>query len=63
LSTGVSPRRWIRCANPGLSELLTSALGGNKGWIKDLSLLENITVFVEKNKEEKCWDRQFFTDW
>ena len=63
LSTGVSPRRWIRCANPGLSELLTSALGGNKGWIKDLSLLENITTFVEKNKGDKCWDRQFFTDW
>ena len=29
LTTGVSVRRWINCANPDLADLFTKALGGD----------------------------------
>ena len=38
----VSPLRWIHCANPELSALLTECLGGDDSWLKDLSLLKSI---------------------
>jgi len=63
LNTGVSPRRWIHCANPGLSKLLTGALGGANEWLKDLSLLENITILAPHDREQPCWDRDLFTEW
>jgi len=56
LNTGVSPRRWIHCSNPGLSELLTSALGGANQWMKDMTMLESITMMVDKHSIDPCWD-------
>lgn len=63
LSTGVSPRRWIHCANEGLSKLLTNALGGEDQWLKDLGLLDSITMFAPLSKDNPCWDRDLFNEW
>jgi len=40
-TNGVTPRRWLRVANPDLSALLTERLGSD-AWVRDLSLLKDI---------------------
>src|SRR5262249_4215978 len=40
-TNGVTPRRWLRKANPGLSALITDGLGG-AAWVTDLSRLEGL---------------------
>jgi starch phosphorylase len=39
-TNGVTPRRWLRLANPALAEAITAAIGD--GWITDLSQLERL---------------------
>ena len=39
-TNGVTPRRWIRLSNPGLSRVLTGAVGA--GWEKDLDRLAGL---------------------
>ena len=39
MTNGVTPRRWIHCCNPELSELISEALGGNDEWITSLDNL------------------------
>ena len=46
-TNGVTPRRWLRTANPELSALLTERLG-SEAWVKDLNLLREI----EKDKSD-----------
>ena len=41
VTNGVSPRRFVRLANPTLAELITDGLGGD-GWIKDLHQLTGL---------------------
>lgn len=43
-TNGVTPRRWIRLANPELSEYLTELTGSEK-WLKDLSELDQLRKF------------------
>jgi starch phosphorylase len=38
-TNGVTPRRWIHCCNPKLSELLSDAMGGMDEWITSLENL------------------------
>ncbi|MBN2293255.1 MAG: glycogen/starch/alpha-glucan phosphorylase [Pirellulales bacterium] len=52
-TNGVTPRRFMRLANPRLSELITSAIGD--GWLTDLDRLENLEEHVE--------DRSFCEQW
>ena len=40
-TNGVTPRRWLLMANPGLSQLITEAIGA--GWVTDLSRLRALT--------------------
>ncbi len=40
MTNGVTPRRWLNQANPGLSRLITSHLG--RGWLKDLDQLQQL---------------------
>ncbi len=52
-TNGVTPRRWMVLANPGLTELLNSRIGD--GWIRDLSELKGIEKFVD--------DKEFCSQW
>ena len=45
-TNGITPRRWIRLANPELSKLITELLG-NEDWVRDLSLLKNLEKYVD----------------
>ncbi|WP_296667856.1 glycogen/starch/alpha-glucan phosphorylase [Demequina sp.] len=45
VTNGVTPRRFIRLANPGLSGLITEAIGD--GWITDLERLKEIEPLAD----------------
>jgi starch phosphorylase len=44
-TNGVTPRRWLAQANPGLASLITSAIGD--GWITDLERLRGVAPLVD----------------
>ncbi|MGA7633792.1 MAG: glycogen/starch/alpha-glucan phosphorylase, partial [Terriglobales bacterium] len=46
-TNGVTPRRWLQLCNPGLSGLITDAIGD--AWIRDLSELSKLKAFTEDN--------------
>jgi starch phosphorylase len=52
-TNGVSPRRFMRIANPRLSALITSTIG--EGWLTDLSQLEKLEAFVEDPDFRRQW--------
>ncbi|PLX97676.1 MAG: glycogen phosphorylase [Desulfuromonas sp.] len=52
-TNGVTPRRWLAAANPGLRVLLNETI--NDGWLTDLSLLQQL--------EEKADDEDFLVRW
>ena len=45
VTNGVTPRRFIRLSNPGLSELITDAIG--VGWLTDLDRLQELEPYAE----------------
>lgn len=45
VTNGVTPRRFMRLANPQLSELITAALG--TGWLTDLERLRELESYAE----------------
>lgn len=44
-TNGITQRRWLLAANPGLSSLITEAIGD--GWIKDFSQISKLKPFAE----------------
>ncbi|WP_226780830.1 glycogen/starch/alpha-glucan phosphorylase [Oceaniglobus trochenteri] len=44
-TNGVTPRRWVLSANPGLSGLITGAIG--EGWVDDLEQLKNLEPLAD----------------
>ncbi|EKG14028.1 Glycosyl transferase family 35 [Macrophomina phaseolina MS6] len=46
VTNGITPRRWLHQANPRLSELIASKLGGYD-YLKDLTLLHKLEAFVD----------------
>jgi starch phosphorylase len=44
-TNGVTPRRWLRLANPALAQTITDAIGN--GWINDLTQLSKLKRFAE----------------
>ena len=38
-TNGVTPRRWLHCCNPGLSELISETIGSVDEWITSLESL------------------------
>ncbi len=45
VTNGVTPRRFVRLSNPGLSGLITEAIG--EGWITDLERLRELEPFAD----------------
>ena len=45
MTNGITPRRWLHQANPGLSALISSKIG--KGWVKDLSALKQLEKYAD----------------
>ena len=45
VTNGVTPRRFVRLANPGLSGLITEAIGD--GWVADLAQLSELEPFAD----------------
>ncbi|HWR98431.1 MAG TPA: glycogen/starch/alpha-glucan phosphorylase [Candidatus Methanoperedens sp.] len=66
VTNGVTPRRWLHEANPGLSALLTSRLGA--GWITDLEKLSGLEghaddpLFREEFQAVKCANKKRLAD-
>ncbi|WP_337873020.1 glycogen/starch/alpha-glucan phosphorylase [Ignavibacterium sp.] len=67
VTNGITPRRWIRAANPELSKLITSKIG--EEWVKDLSQLRELEKFVDdaafrrKWREVKMYNRRLLIDY
>lgn len=45
VTNGITPRRFLRIANPGLSDLITAAIG--TGWLTDLERLRELESYAE----------------
>ncbi|KAL9056396.1 MAG: hypothetical protein Q9162_002987 [Coniocarpon cinnabarinum] len=54
VTNGVTPRRWLNQANPRLSELIASKLGGY-GYLTDFTRLSELEKFLD--------DKSFRTEW
>lgn len=67
VTNGVTPRRFMKLANPGLSDLITEGLGTDK-WLEDLELLKNLEPlaqddeFVKKFAQVKYDNKIKFAD-
>jgi len=53
MTNGVTPRRWLNQANPGLAKLITERIG--KGWLTDLDQLKKLREFAD----EAAFQQQF----
>jgi starch phosphorylase len=42
MTNGVTPRRWLYCCNPGLSNLISDTIGNEDDWITDMRMIEEI---------------------
>ena len=66
-TNGVTPRRWLQLCNPGLSGLITDAIGDS--WIRDLSELSKVKAFTEDKafrddfRQAKRNAKRQFCDW
>ena len=48
ITNGITPRRWLRLCNPGLSALITDLLG-SEDWVTDLPQLAKLSPFAADN--------------
>lgn len=52
VTNGITPRRWLHQANPKLSDLIASKLGGYD-FLKDLNLLKGLERWVDDKEFRK----------
>lgn len=52
-TNGITPRRFMRLANPRLSELITAKIGD--GWLNDLNRLQELEAFVDDDEFRSAW--------
>ncbi len=66
-TNGVTPRRWLLLANPGLAKLITQSIGA--GWITDLKQLKKLAPLAEDQafrtafRKAKRDAKAQFADW
>ncbi len=53
VTNGITPRRWLKTANPQLSGIITDRIG--EGWVKDLASLKKLEEFID--------DKDFYENW
>ena len=49
-TNGVTPRRWLHCCNPALSELISDTVGSVDEWITNLETLEQLSDQVDNQE-------------
>ena len=59
VTNGVTPRRWVHCAFPELSKLLTKYNGGRNDWLAEYDLLEEIPDKIKEEGTEKDFMEQY----
>ena len=52
-TNGVTPRRFMRLANPLLSDLITSTIGD--GWLRDLDRLQDLEAHIDNVAFRQAW--------
>jgi starch phosphorylase len=52
-TNGITPRRWLQQANPGLALLISEALGD--GWMRDLGELERLLPLADDHSFREQW--------
>ncbi len=52
-TNGITPRRWLKLANPGLSGLISEAIG--EGWIRDLDQLKRLEPLAGDAEFRRRW--------
>jgi starch phosphorylase len=53
VTNGITPRRWLLQANPGLANLISSAIGDR--WVRDLAQLEKLLPLVQDESFVQAW--------
>ncbi|PQE14167.1 glycogen phosphorylase protein [Rutstroemia sp. NJR-2017a BVV2] len=61
VTNGITPRRWLHQANPRLSELIASKLGGYE-FLKDLTLLNKLEQYADDKEFKKEWQEIKFAN-
>jgi glycogen phosphorylase len=65
----VTPRRWLHCCNPGLSELISDTVGSVDEWITNLDTLRQLSdqidnpTFVEEFLKVKKANKAKLQKW
>jgi starch phosphorylase len=54
-TNGVTPRRWLRKANPSLARLITGQIGD--GWIRNLDELERLRSLADDTSFQSAWQK------
>ncbi|HEY5974704.1 MAG TPA: glycogen/starch/alpha-glucan phosphorylase, partial [Geobacteraceae bacterium] len=52
-TNGITQRRWLKCANPGLADLIGEQIGD--GWITDLFELQKLVPLAEDAEFRRRW--------
>ena len=52
-TNGITPRRWLRQANPSLAALITEAIGDE--WVRDLEQLRGLEQFAGDTEFQERW--------
>jgi len=53
ITNGITPRRWLKTANPYLSYLISDKIGGE--WVKDLDQLKGLLNFLDDEEFKENW--------
>lgn len=67
ITNGITPRRWLKIANPYLSEAISEHIGD--GWVKDLSQIKKLETlvndkqFMEVFSEAKWLNKKFLIEY
>lgn len=53
ITNGITPRRWLKTANPFLSKIISEKIGD--GWIRNLDELRKLEQFIDDKKFRENW--------